>query len=383
MTRYPQDQAARPGTGAAGATTGAPATAIIVTHNSARELARALDPLLRAGLAVRVVDNASTDGTPAIVARDFPAVHLTVNEVNVGFARAVNQAFTGVGTDVVLLVNPDCEVPAETAYELVGLLRRRPEVGIAGPRLLGRDGRVAISAHPFESLTSVLASRFGGALVPVALRRLVSGRRRRDAYDACRRPAAPVPVDWLSGACLAVRASVLRDIGGLDEGYFLYYEDEELCLQAWRRGAEVVYLPTVRATHVGGASSADPSWIWPHLYRSLLRFFARHRPRSYPLVRVAVLLRAVLGIGLAGIRLGMRPRAAATRARAWTGVARIALTADPERLRATADPVLPPATADPERPHATTVADRPHTTTVPERVTATPELLERRPPCTS
>lgn len=337
-------------------TTTSPATAIIVTHNSARELARALTPLLRAGLAVRVVDNASTDGTPALVARDFPAVHLTVNQDNVGFARAVNQAFAGVRADVVLLVNPDCEVPAETADELVAFLRRRPEVGIAGPRLLGRDGRVAISAHPFESLTSVLASRFGGGLVPVALRRLVSGTRRRGAYDACRRPAAPVTVDWLSGACLAVRASVLRDIGGLDEGYFLYYEDEELCLQAWRRGAEVVYLPTVRATHVGGASSADPSWIWPHLYRSMLRFFARHRRRTYQAVRVAVLLRALLGIGLAGVRLGVQPRAAVIRVRAWTGVARIALTASPARLRATV---------------------------APERVTATPDLLERRPSCTS
>lgn len=309
-----------------------PATAVIVTHNSAGEIARAVRPLHRAGLAVRVVDNASDDNTVALLRRDFPTVKLIENKSNVGFARAVNQGLSGVTSDIVLLVNPDCVVPDGTSRELIHYLRQRPEVGIAGPRLVDGTGRVAISAHPFESLTSVLASRFGGSLIPVPVRRMLGGRRRRRAYDACRRPSEPVSVDWLSGACLAVRTSVLRGIGGLDEGYFLYYEDEELCLQAWRRGARVVYLPGVQATHVGGASSADPSWIWPHLYRSMLLFFARHRRSSFTAVRTAVLLRALLGIGLGGIRLTVAPRAGAARIRAWSGVTRIALTATPEHL---------------------------------------------------
>ncbi|HKS99426.1 MAG TPA: glycosyltransferase family 2 protein, partial [Rugosimonospora sp.] len=274
------------------------ATAIVVTHNSANHIGDALAPLRQAGIAVRVVDNASRDATVALVAATHPEVELTANRHNVGFASAVNQALRDVATDVVLLVNPDCVLPAATVQALVAYLRARPEVGIAGPRLVDADGRVTNSAHPFESLRSVIASRFGGNLVPVAVRQALSGARRRSHYR-CRDASKPVGVDWLSGACLAIRTELLARVGGLDEGYFLYYEDEELCLRARQHGAEVVYLPTVQAMHVGGASSADPSQLWPHLYRSMLRFFARNRRDAFHAVRAAVVLRAVVGIGLA------------------------------------------------------------------------------------
>ncbi|MDG4810493.1 glycosyltransferase family 2 protein [Micromonospora sp. WMMD1120] len=303
----------------------ADATAIVVTHNSAGQIVANLHALRRAGVPVRLVDNASTDGTVALVRRYFPEVTVLASATNSGFASAVNRAAAGVDTDVVLLVNPDCVVAPGTVAELVRVLRSRDSVGIVGPRLIDAHGRVAISAHRFESLATVLASRFGGALVPVALRRLFGGRQRRAAYDACVRGARPVTVDWVSGACLAVRREVLEAVGGLDEGYFLYYEDEELCLQATRRGAGVLYVPTVTAVHTGGASSSDPTWIWPHLYRSMLRFFARHRAGTLRAVRGAVLLRALIGIGLAGVRMPLQPRAGTARLRAWTRVGRIAV----------------------------------------------------------
>ncbi|MEV4630279.1 glycosyltransferase family 2 protein [Micromonospora sp. NPDC049523] len=306
------------------------ATAVVVTYNSANHIDDCLAALAQADLVVRVVDNNSADRTVALVTERFPKVEVIANPANVGFAAAVNQGLTGVDTDVVLLVNPDCVLPAATARELVRTVRARPDVGIAGPRLRDQAGRIAISAHPFESLSSVLASRFGGALLPVALRRLLSGSRRRRAYDACTGPAAPMAVDWLSGACLAVRTRLMREIGGLDEGYFMYYEDEELCLQTWRRGAAVVYVPTVEAMHVGGASSG-PGATSPHLYRSMLRFFARHRRRTFQLVRLAVVLRALIGMGLAGARwLGSSTRRTGRRGRAWYEVCRIALSTTPD-----------------------------------------------------
>ncbi|WP_326557564.1 glycosyltransferase family 2 protein [Micromonospora sp. NBC_01796] len=306
------------------------ATAVIVTYNSANHIDDCLAALTQADLVVRVVDNDSADRTVALVTERFPKVEVIANPVNVGFAAAVNQGLAGVDTDVVLLVNPDCVLPAATARELVRTVRAGPDVGIAGPRLRDPVGRVAISAHPFESLSSVLASRFGGALLPVALRRLLSGTRRRRAYDACTGPAAAVAVDWLSGACLAVRTRLMREIGGLDEGYFMYYEDEELCLQAWRRGAAVVYVPMVEAMHVGGASSG-PGATSPHLYRSMLRFFARHRRRSFQLVRLAVVLRSLIGMGLAAARwVGSSTERTGWRGRAWFEVCRIALSTTPD-----------------------------------------------------
>jgi N-acetylglucosaminyl-diphospho-decaprenol L-rhamnosyltransferase len=300
--------------------------AVVVTHNSSLHVGACLSALAGSDVEVRVVDNASTDGTAAAVRQSFPDVELIANSDNVGFSRAVNQGIARVESDVVLLVNPDSVVPAATVAGLVAHLRAHPEVGIVGPRIVGGDGRAAISAHPFESLASVLLSRFGGSLIPVGLRRLVSGARRRAAYDACRRPDAPTDrrVDWLSGACLAVRASLLRGIGGLDERYFLYYEDEELCLQAWRRGYEVAYRPDLEATHIGGASSADVGATWPHLYRSMLIFIARHRRSTYQAVRAAVLVRALIGLSLAGVRVGLRRPGGRARGRAWHAVAVVA-----------------------------------------------------------
>ncbi|GIH16319.1 glycosyltransferase family 2 protein [Rugosimonospora africana] len=303
------------------------ATAIVVTHNSQAYIAASLTSLCQAELAVRVVDNASVDRTLDIIDREFPDVTVVANPVNVGFAAAVNHAVSSVETDIVLLVDPDCVVPPATAHELVRLLRGRPSVGIAGPRLIGPDGRVAISAHPFESLGSGLAWRFCGSLLPLALRRLLCGARRRRAYDACRKPGGPVEVDWMSGACLAVRTDLLVRLGGLDERYFLYYEDEELCLRARAEGAKAAYLPTVEAYHVGGASSPDPVRSWPHLYRSMLVFFARHRAEQLPMVRAAVLVRALIGIVLAGTRLPLAPRSGAARLRAWSEIAGIAFAA--------------------------------------------------------
>ncbi|WP_172639108.1 glycosyltransferase family 2 protein [Streptomyces tailanensis] len=303
-------------------------TAIVVTYNSAACITDCLTALREAGAEVRIVDNASSDDTVTLVTERFPDLTLVANAVNVGFAAAVNQALAGVTTDTVLLLNPDCVLSAGTARGLVTTIRTQPLVGVTGPRLLGPDGRSVISAHPFESLLTVLASRFGGSLLPVGLRRLLCGNLRRLAYDACREGGLPVCVDWLSGACLAVRTSLLQRLGGLDEGYFMYYEDEELCWQARQAGAKVLFLPALQATHIGGASSsADPTQVWPHLYRSMLRYFALHHPGSYLLVRTAVLLRALLGVGWALVRSPLRPAAASARARAWVRIARVAATA--------------------------------------------------------
>ncbi|MFY1669593.1 glycosyltransferase family 2 protein [Plantactinospora sp. WMMB334] len=342
----------RPADDRAGPMAGRPgdlaATAVLVTHNSARHVTDAVAPLLRAGLTVRVVDNNSTDHTVALLGERFPEVAAIANRRNVGFAAAVNQALAGCVDDVVLVVNPDCVLPTAAARELVGFLRAHPAVGIVGPRLVDGDGRPAISAHPFETLTSVVLSRFGGTLVPVPVRRLFGGPHRRAAYDACRIPpgtlipgtagAGPVSVDWLSGACLAIRRDLLDRTGGLDEGYFMYYEDEELCLQAHRLGADVVLLPAVTARHTGGGSSADPRWIWPHLYRSMLRFFARHRRSTYQAVRLVVLLRALLGAGLAAVRLAASPHSGMARLRAWSTIVRLTATATPSLLTGAATP---------------------------------------------
>ena len=177
----------------------------------------------------------------------------------------------------------------------------------------------------------MVASRFGTTVLPVSIRRRLYGPRRRAAYDACTRAVEPVSVDWLSGACLAMRTDVLRAIGGLDERFFLYYEDEELCWQAHQHG-DVVYVPHFAVTHVGGASS-ETGATWPHLYRSMLLYFAIHRPSRFHAARAVVFVRACLGLVTAAVRRLLGQRAGQTRGTAWRQVASIAWSSgSPEAL---------------------------------------------------
>jgi GT2 family glycosyltransferase len=137
-------------------------------------------------------------------------------------------------------------------------------------------------------------------------------------------------------ACVAVRGSLLRRLGGLDEGYFMYCEDMELCLQSWRAGARVVYLPAVEARHAGGGSSGDRSHVWPHHSRSLLRFHARHRPRTFELVRLTLLARAVFGMALGlvqDVREALADAPRRRRFRAWARIARLTLSVSKRSLR--------------------------------------------------
>jgi N-acetylglucosaminyl-diphospho-decaprenol L-rhamnosyltransferase len=294
------------------------ADAIVVTYHSAASIGACLNALLEGDLHVMLVDNA---GTAQMVRDRYPRVELIANEENVGFSRAVNQGLARSKSDVVLLVNPDCVVPPATAAALVKYLREHDDVAIVGPRLRGADGGISISAHPIATFGSTIANRarrFFPFLTPLFAR-----NPRFDSYNTCLHATEPTEVEMMIAACIAVRGDFLRDdLGGLDEGYFMYCEDMELCLQAWQRGRRVVYLPTVEAVHTGGGSSGDRSHVWPLHTRSTLRFHAKHRPRTFQLMRLALLGRAVVGLA--------DPRG--HRRRAWAGVARVVLTVPKRRL---------------------------------------------------
>jgi N-acetylglucosaminyl-diphospho-decaprenol L-rhamnosyltransferase len=293
------------------------ADAIVVTYNSAGSIAACLGALLKADLHVVVVDNA---GTAEVVRKQFPQVELIANDENVGFARAVNRGLARCRGDVVMLVNPDCVVPAGTASALIAYLHDHEDVAVVGPRLREADGSINISAYPVATVGSMLLNR-ARRLFPFLTPLLARSKRFR-SYDACLHATEATEVDMMIAACVAIGGTFLRELGGLDEGYFMYYEDTELCLQARQRGKRVVYLPTVEASHEGGGSSSDRSHVWPLNARSALRFHAKHRPRTLPLLRIALLGRAVIGLA--------DPRG--YRRRAWMKVARVVLTVPKARL---------------------------------------------------
>jgi N-acetylglucosaminyl-diphospho-decaprenol L-rhamnosyltransferase len=288
--------------------------AIVVTYKSADVIVACLQPLVEAGLHVIVVDNAETADA---VRRWSPGVELIANDENRGFPAGVNQGLERCRGDVVLLVNPDCQVPVATIEALVAFLETQPDVGVVGPRLLRPDGSVHMSAQPMPGLSTLLLNRLRRSL-PATFTRLLARGNRWSSYDACLNATEPTEVAWLSGACMAVRGEFLREVGGLDDGYFMYYEDLELCLQAWERNLRVVYLPVVQAVHQEGGSSGDRSIIWPAHARSTLRFYARHRPREFQVVRLILLGRALIGLALAPAQDRRNP--GANRLRAWRSV---------------------------------------------------------------
>jgi len=212
---------------------------------------------------VIVVDNASTDGSAAMVRAELPAVRLIANTENVGFARANNQGIRASTGRYVVLLNSDTVVPASALGSLVMFMDAHPDIGAVGPRLLRPDG--APQPYAFGGDPTL------GYLLRRGVNRLLYRRPLHDwATDAIQ------PVDWVSGACLLARRAAIDQAGLLDERIFMYFEDNDWCLRIRRAGWQVVYNPQVAITHIGGQSvTRNPAAR--QAYRASLRYFyAKH-----------------------------------------------------------------------------------------------------------
>jgi N-acetylglucosaminyl-diphospho-decaprenol L-rhamnosyltransferase len=263
---------------------------VIVSYRS-RELVRACVasleayPPRRGRPLVHVVDNASGDGTDAMLEECFPAVRCVRLERNAGFAYANNVVLRGVSAPFVLVLNPDTELRAGVLDHLLDELDRRPDVGMIGCRLELRDGSFDHAAkRSFPTPTSALAhfTRIG---------------RRSDARAGLAQYRAPGvdehgcgDVDAINGAFMLVRREALLDVGLFDEGYWLYMEDLDWCRRFHERGWRVVYDGRVSALHVkGGTAGVRRGWRQNvAFHRGMGRFYRRYESGRRPLVDVAV-----------------------------------------------------------------------------------------------
>ncbi len=202
-------------------------------------------------LEVIVVDNASSDGAPQMVTREFPQVGLLANKENVGFARANNQAARRARGRYLFFLNNDTLVPPRTLGQLTDFLDAHPEAIIVGPRLRDGDGRTQMSQRRRPTVATflhrTLLLRWTG---------LFRGKYRAYRRDMRRAEdlSSAQPVDVLMGAALLLRRVDFMQIGGWDEDFIFGGEDMELCHRASRRG-QVIYLPQVEITHFGRAST--------------------------------------------------------------------------------------------------------------------------------
>jgi N-acetylglucosaminyl-diphospho-decaprenol L-rhamnosyltransferase len=235
----------------------APDISVVVVSWRTRELTLACLASLaadaaRSGLDVEtvLVDNASGDGTVEAVAAAFPAVRVVASGANLGFAAGCNRGLAIAGGRHVLLLNPDAEVPAGTLGALAGFLDATPRAGAVGCRLVSPSGAPQFSAGRFLTPFNQFAETIGlGRILPAAA--------LRRSYRDDELEAEAVEVDWVVGACLAVRRAALDEVGPLDERFFMYSEDEDLCYRLRSAGWTVHLLTRVRVRHVGGGSAAQ------------------------------------------------------------------------------------------------------------------------------
>ena len=232
---------------------------ILVNYNAGDELRRALqsvaDELHELAWEAVVIDNASTDGSQAIVPEFAPQARLIANTTNVGFATAVNQALAASAAPLVLIMNPDCRLVAGAIAALRAELDLHDYCAIVGPRILNPDGSLQGSARGDPDM---LTGLFGRTPLLARLLPWLPIRKRNVVSDAAIRSGRPsVVVDWLSGACMLARRDALDKVKGFDERYFLYWEDADLCRRLRDAGCHVRYVPGATAIHRVGHSSSS------------------------------------------------------------------------------------------------------------------------------
>ena len=299
---------------------------IIVSYNTCALLRDCLHSLLdsltleRAWLesSVVVVDNGSSDGSAAMVACEFPQVTLRALEANLGFTGGNNLALAMLGlldrgdvpaslpmADFVLLLNPDTRVVGNAPAELVRFLQSTPDAGVCGAGLHYGDGRFQHAAFAFPRFAQV-------ALDLVPLHRLPLGARLYDSALNGRYPAAlwqsgrPFAVDFVLGAALMIRGAVVREIGALDDAYFMYCEEMDWCLRAAQKGWRVYAVPSAQVVHYEAQSSRSVRWpAYARLWRSRLLFYSLHGSHFAPGTLLGVRLLATISMSI-GARLAMR-----------------------------------------------------------------------------
>jgi GT2 family glycosyltransferase len=264
-----------------------------------------------------VVDNASHDGSAEMVAAEFPSVRLIASAQNLGFTGGNNLALRQLSVisdqlsvisdessipdprspipdprspvpspqspDFILLLNPDAELTDDALGRMAAFLRDHPGAGACGARLRYGDGRFQHGAFHFPTLMQIALDLLPLAQMPGLRRflpRLLDSRWNGRYPQQQWRGQDPFPVDFVLGAALMVRTAAIRQVGLLDDGYFMYCEEMDWCLRLRQVGWTIHALPTAHVIHHEGQSSRQVRWASvERLWRSRFRFYRKHQDR--------------------------------------------------------------------------------------------------------
>lgn len=227
---------------------------IIVNYSTREYLTRCLDSLGRIsgiGAEIIVVDNASKDSSAEMVKERFPHAVLIKNSENLGFAKANNQAIAVSKGRYLYFLNPDAEVRNGALEAMISYMETHPDVGLAGTRIVNPDG----SAQP-------------------SVENRYPGQKHAEKEMA----GLKGDIAWVLGASMFARREAIVNAGGFNTDYFLYGEEQDLCLRLRRAGWVIGYIPDAVVLHWGGKSERDhlPAQVWEKKFRAELIFYRSH-----------------------------------------------------------------------------------------------------------
>lgn len=227
---------------------------IVVNYNAADFLVRCLNSIAsqtQIDSEVIVVDNASQDNSLDLIRNNFPWVILIANEHNLGFARANNLALKTCRANYVYFLNPDTEVLERCFRNMIDFMDQHPEIGLAGTRIVNPDG----------SPQSSIEKRYPGEKYAKQELRDLKGN-----------------LAWVMGASMIARRGIVEDLGGFDEEFFLYGEEQDLCLRIRRAGWAIGYINEAAVVHWGGQSEREnlPAEVWKKKFDAEFTFYRKH-----------------------------------------------------------------------------------------------------------
>ena len=269
---------------------------VVVNYNAGEHLLACLTSVLAsagdAALEIVVVDNKSRDGSAKAAAARFPEALVIETGTNRGFAAGVNVGIRATRAPFVFVLNPDAVITVGSLAALAKLARDRPNVGLLGPLIRNTDGSLYPSGRTFPSVLQAMGHAFLGPFDP-------ENRFTREYTMAGWDRTTERRVDWVSGSAMLLRRQALDRIGLLDEGFFLYGEELDLCTRLRDAGWRVVFSPEVEVTHVGAVSTGRSRRMNLIHSRSIYRYYRKHRARGWrriflPIAWVALRLRAEL-----------------------------------------------------------------------------------------
>lgn len=237
-----------------------------------------------------VADNASTDGSPDMIAEEYPEVLLLRSQKNLGYTGASNLGMSRADSEYILLINPDLEFKPGAVAAMIDFMQKNEDVGMVGPKLLCEDGSLQYNGRKFPTFWR----EFLGVTRLYKFAREYHDKKLswgRSDFDKT------VETDEISGACMLTRKSVIDKVGMMDERFFMYYEDVDWCLRVRKAGWRIFYIAEAVVVHFWMKSACQIGVVksYAKLYRSQYLYWKKHHG-MLPAVILRIFSYGTLGI---------------------------------------------------------------------------------------